>query len=80
MSSEPVYVTDEEKLAVAVGEALAGLAEGGIPIGAALFDEEGHLLGKGRNQRIQGDIPRCTGRHPRSLRLAARRVTARPPW
>ena len=61
MSSEPVYVTDAEKLAVAVGEALAGLAEGGIPIGAALFDEEGHLLGKGRNQRVQGDNPALHG-------------------
>jgi creatinine deaminase len=56
-----VYATDAEKLAVAVGEALEGLAEGGIPIGAALFDEEGHLLGKGRNQRVQGDNPALHG-------------------
>ena len=61
MTTEPVYLTDQEKLAVALGEALAGLAEGGIPIGAALFDEEGHLLGKGRNQRVQGDNPALHG-------------------
>jgi creatinine deaminase len=58
---EKLYVTDEEKLAVAVGEALAGLAEGGIPIGAALFDEDGRLLGSGRNQRVQGDNPALHG-------------------
>src|SRR6201995_2275484 len=61
MSDETLYVTDEEKLAVAVGAALSGLAEGGIPIGAALFDEDGRLLGKGRNQRVQGDNPALHG-------------------
>jgi cytosine deaminase len=61
MPEEKLYVTDEEKLAVAVGEALAGLAEGGIPIGAALFDEDGRLLGSGRNQRVQGDNPALHG-------------------
>ena len=41
-----IYATDAEKLAVATAEALKGQAEGGIPIGAALFDEEGRLLGR----------------------------------
>jgi cytosine deaminase len=40
-------------LDVAVEEARKGLAEGGIPIGAALFDKEGKLLGKGHNRRVQ---------------------------
>jgi cytosine deaminase len=44
-------------LAVAVAEARAGLAEGGIPIGAALFDTAGMLLGRGHNRRIQDDDP-----------------------
>jgi cytosine deaminase len=48
-----IFVTDEEKLQVAIAEAHLGLAEGGIPIGAALFDEEGRLLGSGRNRRVQ---------------------------
>ncbi|MEN9990277.1 MAG: hypothetical protein RL508_1256 [Actinomycetota bacterium] len=48
-----IFVTDEEKLQVAIAEAHLGLAEGGIPIGAALFDEEGHLLGSGHNLRVQ---------------------------
>jgi creatinine deaminase len=44
-------------LEVALGEARAGLAEGGIPIGAALFDEHGALLGSGHNRRVQQDDP-----------------------
>jgi cytosine deaminase len=44
-------------LAVALEEARAGLAEGGVPIGAALFDRSGQLLGRGRNRRVQDDDP-----------------------
>ncbi len=40
-------------LNVAIEEARTGLAEGGIPIGAALFDKEGNLLGRGHNRRVQ---------------------------
>ena len=40
-------------LSVAIEEARIGLSEGGIPIGAALFDGKGNLLGKGHNRRIQ---------------------------
>ena len=40
-------------LAVAVEEARMGLAEGGIPIGAALFDGDGRVLGRGHNMRVQ---------------------------
>ncbi|WP_428351328.1 nucleoside deaminase [Mycolicibacterium sp.] len=40
-------------LEVAVAEARKGLAEGGIPIGAALFSVDGSLLGSGRNRRVQ---------------------------
>jgi len=40
-------------LEVAVEEAKKGLEEGGIPIGAALFDKDGNLLGKGHNRRVQ---------------------------
>lgn len=42
-------------LPVALEEARAGLAEGGIPIGAALFDRDGTLLGRGHNRRVQDD-------------------------
>jgi cytosine deaminase len=48
-------------LAVALAEARQGLAEGGIPIGAALFDQQGKLLGSGHNRRIQEDDPSVHG-------------------
>jgi cytosine deaminase len=44
-------------LATAVGEARAGLAEGGIPIGGALYSARGVLLGSGHNRRVQDDDP-----------------------
>jgi creatinine deaminase len=44
-------------LSVAIAQARAGLAEGGIPIGAALFDTSGALLGKGHNRRVQDNDP-----------------------
>ena len=47
--------SDEDMLLVALAEAQAGLAEGGIPIGAALFDGRGALLGRGHNRRVQDD-------------------------
>ena len=44
-------------LNIAIEEANQGLAEGGIPIGAALFDSQGNMLGKGHNRRIQENDP-----------------------
>ncbi|MEZ0065104.1 creatinine deaminase [Streptacidiphilus sp. MAP12-20] len=44
-------------LKTAVGEAQRGLAEGGIPIGAALFGPDGELLGSGHNRRVQDGDP-----------------------
>ena len=44
-------------LQVALEEARQGLAEGGIPIGAALFDRQGKLLGRGHNRRVQENDP-----------------------
>ena len=40
-------------LDVAISEAKLGLAEGGIPIGAALTDANGNVQGRGHNQRVQ---------------------------
>jgi cytosine deaminase len=53
--------SDREMLAVALEEARAGLAEGGIPIGAALFAADGTLLGRGRNRRVQDGDPAMHG-------------------
>lgn len=44
-------------LEVALAEARQGLAEGGIPIGAALFDRDSRLLGRGHNRRVQEGDP-----------------------
>jgi cytosine deaminase len=41
-----------EFLSAAVAEAEAGLAEGGIPIGAVLV-HEGRIIGRGHNRRVQ---------------------------
>lgn len=48
-------------LKIAIEEARFGLAEGGIPIGAALFDRDGTLLGRGHNRRVQEGDPSAHG-------------------
>ncbi len=48
-------------LAAALAEARKGLAEGGIPIGAAIFDAQGKLLGAGHNRRVQQGDPSMHG-------------------
>ena len=54
--------TDYQRmLQIAIDEARAGLAEGGIPIGAALFTRAGELLGAGHNRRIQENDPSVHG-------------------
>src|SRR5258705_4202288 len=57
-----ISLTDfEQMLRIAMDEASQGLAEGGIPIGAALFDSGGSLLGRGHNRRIQENDPSIHG-------------------
>src|SRR5919202_2892181 len=63
-------------LAVALEEARAGLAEGGVPIGAALFDADGNLLGRGHNRRVQDDDPSVHGETD-AFRNAGRRRSYR---
>ena len=48
-------------LAIAIEEARLGLSEGGIPIGAALFDADGRVLGRGHNRRLQENDPSVHG-------------------
>lgn len=75
-------------LETAVAEARAGLAEGGIPIGAALYGADGTLLGRGRNRRVQDGDPsahaeteafRAAGRQ-RSYRGTTMVTTLSPCW
>src|SRR5258708_1127920 len=58
MSSDQDY---HSMLAVALAEARLGLKEGGIPIGAAIFDESGKLIGAGHNRRVQNGDPSSHG-------------------
>jgi cytosine deaminase len=51
----------EEMILVALREARKSLAEGGIPIGAAIFDLGGRLLGAGHNRRVQNGDPSLHG-------------------
>jgi cytosine/creatinine deaminase len=56
--SAPEYLA---MLSVALGEARKGLSEGGIPIGAAIFDATGKLIGAGHNRRVQNNDPSLHG-------------------
>jgi cytosine/creatinine deaminase len=75
-------------LSVALQEARLGLAEGGIPIGAALFDGHGAVLGRGHNRRVQQNDPamhaetdvfRSAGRQ-KSYRNTVMVTTLAPCW
>ena len=66
----------EQMLRTAIDEARQGLAEGGIPIGAALFDRQGNLLGRGHNRRIQENDPSSHGETD-AFRRAGRQRTYR---
>ncbi|MFJ8793249.1 nucleoside deaminase [Streptomyces sp. NPDC102462] len=89
---DPMERPDRERargwLATAVTEARAGLAEGGIPIGAALYGPDGTLLGRGHNRRVQDDDPsmhaetaafRAAGRQ-RTYRGTTMVTTLSPCW
>ena len=88
MTDEPRFVTDAEKLAVAAEQARLGAREGGVPIGAALFDRDGRLLGAGHNRRVQNDDPSVHGEtdafrnagRQRSYRNTTMATTLSPCW
>jgi cytosine/creatinine deaminase len=75
-------------LEVALTEARKGLAEGGIPIGAAIFNEAGKLLGAGHNRRVQNGDPSLHGEtdafrnagRQRSYRKLTMVTTLAPCW
>ena len=69
-------MSHEDMLKIAIEEARQGSAEGGIPIGAALFDVEGKLLGRGHNRRTQENDPSIHGETD-AFRRAGRQRTYR---
>jgi cytosine/creatinine deaminase len=78
----------EQMLAVAIEEARTGLAEGGVPVGAAMFTGEGELLSRGRNRRVQQGDPSIHGEtdafrragRQRSYRSTVMVTTLAPCW
>jgi creatinine deaminase len=85
MSNGPDYAA---MLQVALTEARQGLAEGGIPIGAAIFDAAGRLVGSGHNRRVQNGDPSMHGEtdafrnagRQRSYRSLTMITTLAPCW
>ena len=75
-------------LRVAIDHARKGLAEGGIPIGAAIFDADGKLIGAGHNRRVQNGDPSLHGEtdafrnagRQRSYRKLVMVTTLAPCW
>jgi creatinine deaminase len=85
MKSEADY---HAMLEIALIEARKGLSEGGIPIGAAIFDEAGRLIGAGHNRRVQNGDPSLHGEtdafrnagRQRSYRKLTMVTTLAPCW
>jgi cytosine/creatinine deaminase len=75
-------------LEIAVNEAQTGREEGGVPVGAALFDGSGMLLGSGHNRRVQENDPSIHGEtdafrragRQKSYRDATMVTTLAPCW
>ena len=63
-------------LEIAIKEASIGILEGGIPIGSALFDSDGNLLGRGHNRRVQESDPSIHAETD-AFRKAGRQTTYR---
>ncbi|MBI3751600.1 MAG: nucleoside deaminase [Chloroflexi bacterium] len=79
---------DRATLEVAKVQARLGLAEGGIPIGAALVADDGAVLGAGHNRRVQLGSPirhgetdalEAAGRLPARVYRASTMVTTLSP-
>ena len=66
----------QSMLETAIQEARIGLSEGGIPIGAGLFDSDSVLLGRGHNRRVQEGDPSMHGETD-AFRKAGRQTTYR---
>jgi len=85
MKPEPIYAG---MLAVAVAQARKSLTEGGLPIGAAIFDAHGCLIGAGHNRRVQDADPSMHGEtnafrnagRQRSYRSMTMVTTVAPCW
>ncbi|MCL1495379.1 MAG: nucleoside deaminase [Pseudanabaena sp. Salubria-1] len=59
----PVFTDALRALALeaAIGQARKSLSEGGIPIGGALINEDGEIVARGHNMRVQAGDPTAHG-------------------
>jgi cytosine/creatinine deaminase len=73
---DPIALDPHALLAIAIAQARQGLSENGIPIGAAIFDATGKLLGAGHNRRVQHNDPSAHGETD-AFRNAGRQRTYR---
>lgn len=87
MDAGALTALDQRFLQVAIEEAAAGLAEGGVPVGAALVADD-DLLARGRNRRVQWgsairhgetDALENAGRHPAAIYRRATMYTTLSP-
>jgi cytosine deaminase len=86
--SHQVAASFDAMLQVAISEARSGLASGGIPVGAAIFDAEGRLVSSGHNRRVQQGDPSIHGEtdafrragRQRSYRKLTMVTTLAPCW
>ena len=70
------FMDYQQLITIALAEARSGLAEGGVPVGAALFSADGALLGRGHNRRVQDGDPSIHGETD-AFRKAGRQKTYR---
>src|ERR1044072_8214237 len=73
---QPSMADYMQMLEVALEEARAGREEGGVPIGAAIFYQDGTRRGRGHNRRVQDDDPSVHG-ETAAFRDAGRRRSYR---
>lgn len=73
MAADPIHAG---MLAVAVAEARKSLESGGIPVGAAIFDANGCLIGAGHNRLVQDGDPSLHA-EAHAFRNAGRRASYR---
>jgi creatinine deaminase len=66
----------QRMLAVALDEARLGRAEGGVPVGAAIFTRDGTLISRGHNRRVQEGDPSIHGETD-AFRRAGRQTSYR---
>lgn len=74
MTPQPPALNYDTMLEIALAEARLGLSEGGIPIGAAIFNSKGELISSGRNRRIQQGDP-CIHGETDAFRRAGRQTS-----